>query len=79
MKSRLRLTLLALPSMASFLPGCGCGHNRQIVYPERAIAPIQADSREHSRFRRARIESPAPARKVDADPRRIDVPMIQPE
>ncbi len=79
MKSRHRPSLLMLLSLAAVFHGCNCAHTRQIVYPSRARAPIQADSSPGDRVKRPPGKVRLPDRNLDAAPRRVDVPMMQPE
>ncbi len=75
MKPFPRLAWLALPVLASFCPGCGCGHNRQVVYPSRRGADLRVDSTEQPGPRPSPINLKAPTRAAD-QAGTIDVPMF---
>ena len=75
MKPFPRLAWLALPVLASFCPGCGCGHNRQVVYPSRLGAPLRAESAEKPRGPSSPIDLQAPTRS-STQAGQVDVPLF---
>ena len=79
MKPARRHTLMALILLASSQQGCGCGHDRQMVYPAPRGTPVQVDTTDGVRVKAPFVNVRVPAAGPLPPSKGIDVPIVEPE
>ncbi len=71
--------LMALLFLACSQQGCGCGHDRQMVYPAPRGAPVQVDTTDGVRVKAPFVNVRVPSYRPLSPSKGIDVPMVDPD
>ena len=79
MKPTLPLLLVPLAVLASVVPGCGGGRDRQMIYTQPRVAPVRVDTREGVRVRAPFVDVHVPKGKPLPRSNGVDVPMVEPD
>jgi hypothetical protein len=79
MKPPSRFLLGSLVLTASSVPGCGGGHDRQMIYTAPRVAPVQVNTADGVRVRAPFVDVRVPAGKPVPPSNGIDVPIIEPD
>ena len=65
--------------LGSIVPGCGRGHDRQMIYTAPRVSPVRVDTRGGVRVRAPFVDVEVPATKPVPPSNGVDVPIVEPD